>query len=136
MRPMIAAAAAALSMLCGCATHYSPAQLAEQARVETTPNLCAITLMAPPAAVMNAAENELQARAASCDWNQARAIAETQMERAQAQQQIKQQRIANSMQMLGAASVLLQQSGPHYYAPPPVQTTCIQQGVFTNCTSY
>lgn len=135
MRPVIAAAAA-VSVLCGCATHYTPAQLAHRAAIETTPNLCAITLMAPAPEVMNAAENELRDRAATCDWEQARAIAETQMERMQAQEEAKQQRIQNSMQMLSAGAMLLQQSGPHYYSPPPVQTTCVQQGVFTNCTSY
>lgn len=122
--------------LTGCATHYTAGQLANMAKHESTPDLCAITLMAPAAAVMNAAENEIRARAASCDWDQARAIAETQMERAQAQQEAKQQRAQNNMAMFGAAAMLLQQSAPHYYGAPPIQTTCIQQGVFTNCTSY
>lgn len=135
MRRLSFAALTALS-LAACAAPYSAAQLAEKAQVETTPNLCAITLMAPPAAVIAAAENELRARNANCDWGQAQAIANVQAQRAQAAREAQQQQFQNSMQMMGAASTLLQQSEPHYYGPPPIQTTCVRQGVFTNCTSY
>lgn len=31
---------------------------------------------------------------------------------------------------------LLQNSQPRYYAPAPSTTSCVNQGVFTNCTSY
>ena len=125
----------AISALAGCTVPYTAAQLADMATKEPTPNLCALTLMAPPMPVLDAAENELHARNATCDWNQAKAIAEAQYARqaAQAQQQAAQ---ANFMNALGASAMLLQQSGPRYYSAPPVQTTCIQQGVFTNCNSY
>ena len=43
---------------------------------------------------------------------------------------------ANYWNAMAASAVLLQESGPHYYAPPPTQTTCVQQGVFMNCTTH
>lgn len=133
MRTLIAGVGVCIA-LAGCATYYSPAQLATAAKAESTPNLCAIALMAPPLRVLNAAENEIAARGAKCDWDQARAIASTQMERQQAQREEQQQR--NAM-LLGLSAALLQQSGPRpYSSPPPMQTSCIQQGVFLNCSSY
>lgn len=122
--------------LAGCAMQYTPEQLSAKAKEESTPNLCAITLMAPPMAVLDAAENEIHARNATCDWNQARAIAEAQYARQTAQAQQQQATQTNFMNALGASALLLQQSGPRYYSAPPAQTTCVQQGVFMNCQSY
>ncbi|AOI76080.1 hypothetical protein WS54_07210 [Burkholderia sp. NRF60-BP8] len=92
--------------------------------------------MAPPMAVLNAAENELHARGAACDWEQAKAIAANYYARKQAEAEARQAQQANAMALMGMSALFLQQSGPRYYAPPPVHTTCQQQGVFTNCTSY
>lgn len=123
-------------ILAGCAAQYTPEQLAARAKEDSTPNLCAITLMAPPMSVLNAAENELHARSATCDWEQAKAIAANYYARQQAAAEARQAQQANAMALMGMSALFLQQSGPHYYAPPPVNTTCQQQGVFMNCTSY
>lgn len=122
--------------LVGCATRFTPEQLAAKAREETTPNLCAITLMAVPLPVLNAAENEVRARNAQCDWDQAKAITAQYYARQQAQAAANQAWQANLINALATSSALLQQSGPHYYSAPPVHTTCVQQGVFMNCDSY
>lgn len=123
-------------LLAACATPLTREQLAGKAREETTPNLCAITLMAPPLSVLNAAENEIRARNATCDWTQAQAIAETQIAARQARAEEQQARAANAAAMFGAASVLLQESAPRTLAPAPVTTTCHQAGYYLNCTSY
>lgn len=132
----ILASLAGAAMLSACAVPYTPEQLAAKAKEDSTPNLCAITLMAPPMSVLNAAENEIQARGATCDWEQARAIADAQYARQQAAADAKQAQMNQSMMMMGMGAALLQQSGPHYYAPPPVQTQCVQQGIYMNCSSY
>lgn len=124
-----------LPALAACATHLTPGQLAARASIEPTPNLCAITLLSPPDDVLKAAQDEIAGRHATCDWEQARAIAQLQIQQRQAQAEEQQARQANAMALMGASAQLLQQSGPHYYAPPPTQTTCVQQGVFLNCNS-
>lgn len=114
---------------------YTPEQLAAAAKTEATPNLCAITLMGNPA-IAKAAQEEIEARRATCDWQQAQAIAQTYIAQQQAKIQEQQARQANAMALFGASALFLQQSGPRSYAPSPVNTTCVQQGVFMNCNSY
>lgn len=130
----VVAITAALS---GCAApyFYTDAQLAAKAKEDSTPNLCAITLMAPPLRVMNAAMNEIKARAATCDWDQAKAIADEYYARQQATAATQQAQQANLINGLAVSGALLQQAGPHAY-PGPSQTTCIRQGAFLNCNSY
>lgn len=114
---------AALPLLHACA--LTPAQLAARAREDTTPNLCAATLVLSAAAV-KAAEDELAARGATCDWEQARAIAETYLARQQAARAA----------MFGMGMTMLQQSGPTQIAPAPTTTNCRWLGNVWNCTSY
>lgn len=45
-------------------------------------------------------------------------------------------RMNASAAMMGQAGALLQQAGPRPYPGSQTFTTCQQQGVFTNCTSY
>ena len=123
-------------LVSACAVPYTPEQLAAKAKQDSTPNLCAVTLMRISEAVTNAAMNEIEARGGTCDWQQAQAIAETQLAKKQAEADAKQAQMQQSMMMMGMGAALLQQSGPHYYAPPPVQTSCIRQGIYMNCTSY
>lgn len=126
-----------LPIIAGCTTPLTPGQLAARAMIEPTSSLCAVVVLSPGPDAVRAAEDEIASRHATCDWDEARAIAQVQIQRKQAEadaQQARQQ--ANAAALMGASAALLQQSGPRYYAPAPTQTTCIQQGVFLNCNSY
>ena len=135
MRRMIALTVACLAG-CGTVIPYTDAQLAAKAKEDSTPNLCAITLMAVPPRVLNAAMNEIQARNAQCDWEQAKAITAAYYARQQAAAEAQQAQQANFINALAVSGALLQQSGPRYYGPAPTQTTCVQQGVFLNCNTH
>lgn len=123
-------------LLSACASEYTPKQLADIAKTDATPNLCAATLTGY-APVVKAANDELQARQAQCDWQQAQAIAQANYARKQAEIQERQTRQANAMAMMGVGAAIMQQSGPRT-APSssPSNLSCVQQGVFTNCTAF
>lgn len=134
MRKMLVALGAAMSA--ACAADYTPQQLAEIARGDATPNLCAATLSGYAPVVM-AATNELEARHAQCDWQQAQAIAQANYARKQLELQERQNRQANAMALMGMGSAFMQQAGPRAPASPtPSNMSCVQQGVFTNCTAF
>lgn len=126
--------------LCACTFHPTPGELMARAMIEPTPNLCAVVLLSQRPDEVKAAEDEISSRHATCNWDEARAVAQTQIAQkqaeAQAQEQADQARQANLMNALAISGALLQQSGPHYYSPPPAQTTCVQQGIFMHCNSY
>lgn len=115
-------------LLSACAMQPTSEQLAAMAKTDTTPDLCAATLVLSPAAV-KAAQNELMSRGATCDWNLARAKAELYLEQKREQQQ-------NAMMALGMGAQMMQQSGPRVLTPAPVMATCQQMGYFTNCQTY
>lgn len=126
---------ALLPLIAACAMQPTPERLAALAKTDTTPNLCAATLVLPPAFI-KAAQDELAVRSATCDWEQAKAIAETYIARQQAQEQLRQQNAANMMAVLGPSAALLQQSSPQPYPGEPVTTNCRWLGSTWTCNSY
>lgn len=138
MRTVLLGALVGAAMLSACATPFTPEQLAAKAKEDSTPNLCAITLMGVSVAVTNAAMNEIQARGETCDWKQAGAIAEAQMTQRRLAEEAQHERSHAFVNNLATAATIMQQSGAgqRYYAPAPVQTHCIQQGIYMNCSSY
>lgn len=133
MRRLMVIFAAAMSA--ACAAEYTPQQLSEIAKNDATPNLCAATLSGY-APVVKAATEELQARNAQCDWQQAQAIAQASYARKQLEIQERQARQANAMALMGMGATYMQQAGPKPYNPQQSNMSCIQQGVFTNCTAF
>ena len=126
---------ALLPLAAACAMQPTPERLAALAKDDTTPNLCAAILALPPA-YATAAQNELTSRSASCDWEQAKAIAETYIARQQAQEQLRQHNMANMMSVLGTSAALLQQAGPKPYPGSPAITNCRWLGSTWTCSSY
>lgn len=119
-----------------CAAEYTPQQLAEIARGDATPNLCAATLSGY-APVVKAATEELESRHAQCDWQQAQAIAQASYARKQLEIQEKQARQANALAIMGMGAAFIQQTAPTQpITPQPSTMNCVQQGVFTNCTAF
>jgi hypothetical protein len=127
--------------LAGCATRLTPGQLMARAMIQPTQNLCATLLLSSDPDVLKAAQDEITSRHATCDWEQAKAIAEVQIEKQQAaaeqERNERAARMANAAALMSVSGALLQQSRPQPVQPAvPTTTNCHQMGAYWNCTSY
>lgn len=113
---------------CGLSPAYQRASLENASNFEVC--YAAADMRGGGWAVRRSAANQIVAeRGLRCDYEQ--------MARIHTLQSVQDaNQMAASAALMNASATLMQQAQPRYLPASPSQVSCVQQGVFTNCSAY